>query len=225
MSLEPVDPALQAMIDAEPSFPVNAELEARLLSRLEVSIDAAVAAGAAGSLGARALLKKLGGGALLYLLGLGTGVVLQARFAPEAPVQPAPAVVAPAPKIEAPVPQPPLQREVIAPVGPPAPRPRPVPVVETPAPLPVATLEAERRLLEPARTAIGRGLPASALELLARHAAQFPAGQLAEEREALWIQALAQSSELEGARARAAAFEKSYPDSLFLPIVKRALTP
>lgn len=222
MKLEAVDPALQSLIDAEPLF-VNPELEARLLARLDGSIDAAVAAGAVGSFGAHSLLKKLGGGALLYLLGLGTGVLLQARFTPQAPVQPAP--VAPALKAEVPLPQLPKEVEKAAAPLAPAPRLRPAPVAAAPAAVPLSTLEAERRLLEPARTAIGRGLPASAIELLARHAAEFPSGQFAEERDALWIQALAQASDLDAARARAAAFEKRYPDSLFLPLVKRPLTP
>jgi hypothetical protein len=81
-------------------------------------------------------------------------------------------------------------------------------------------LAAERALLSVARAALGRGDAASALAAVARHARQFPDGQLLEERESLEVRALAAHGERAAARAAAFAFERRHPDSLFLPAVR-----
>ena len=212
MTIEPLPPELKALIHAEVRPAVDPALEARLLARLDASVrNAAAVSAVAGA----SLLAKVGGGALLFALGVGAGVLIHSRFFVAAPVPPIViTVVTPAapvaPAVE-------LEPRVAQPVKPVAPTPKPA--------VPVATLEAERRLLEPARTALGRGLHARAIELIRKHASQFPAGQLAEEREALWVETLAQAGDLDAARTRAQALEAKYPDSLFLAVVKRAVAP
>ncbi|AKV00021.1 hypothetical protein AKJ09_06684 [Labilithrix luteola] len=80
-------------------------------------------------------------------------------------------------------------------------------------------LAAERRLLAVARTALGRSNGADAMASCDEHARQFPKGELAEEREAIAIQALVQSQRVDEARARANRFRQSYPKSILLPAV------
>ena len=127
----------------------------------------AAAAGLAGSLLAKKIL--LVGVATAVGVGGGTAAYLEVRS--ERARSRAP-VVTPAP----PAP-------VARPVAPPAPEP---PRAEPP----LDTLGEERGLLDRARQDISRGLLAEAAALLERHAAEFPSGQLAEEREALFIRLL-----------------------------------
>jgi len=87
---------------------------------------------------------------------------------------------------------------------------------------PVRDLSAERALLDGARAALGRGDPAAAVVAAKTHEQRFPRGALAEEREALYVQALAQSGKVAEARARAAKFKQNYPDSMLLPAVTAA---
>ena len=58
---------------------------------------------------------------------------------------------------------------------------------------------------------------------LEEHARDFPAGQLAEEREALAIQALAQAGRKAEAAARGSAFRARWPTSVLTPVVDAAL--
>jgi hypothetical protein len=84
-------------------------------------------------------------------------------------------------------------------------------------------LRRERAVLEIARTALGRGDAASALDALARHAAEHPAGKLAEERDAMTIQALVSAGRKGEARERAEAFRQHHPRSFFLPSIDASL--
>jgi outer membrane protein assembly factor BamD (BamD/ComL family) len=84
-------------------------------------------------------------------------------------------------------------------------------------------LAAERKLVEMARTALTRGETDGALAALGRHVRQFPRGRLAEERESLYVQALAASGDSVQARARGKRFYRQYPHSLFAPVVEQAL--
>ena len=84
-------------------------------------------------------------------------------------------------------------------------------------------LAAERALLEVARTAVSRGQSEATLTALERHERRFPAGRLAEERDSLRVQALAQAGRGAEARERAARYRRDYPDSLLLPAVEAAL--
>jgi hypothetical protein len=84
-------------------------------------------------------------------------------------------------------------------------------------------LAAERRLIEMARTALAGGNSDGALVALHRHARVFPRGQLAEERDSLFVQALVAKGHFTLARQRALHFAQKYPHSLFQPVVEEAL--
>jgi hypothetical protein len=85
-----------------------------------------------------------------------------------------------------------------------------------------ADLSEERKILDDARAAFGRGDPDGAVAKARAHERRFPHGALSEERDALWVQALAQAGKSDEARARAAKFEQNYPESMLLPSVKAA---
>lgn len=113
----------------------------------------------------------------------------------------------------------PRVRVVESPKGAPPP---PVVVAEA-KPTSKSTLEAERTLLERARTALGRGQPQDARAALERHAQEFPEGQLREEREVLFIQMLVSSRAFEEAREKARRFKDAHPKSILLPTVDAVL--
>lgn len=77
----------------------------------------------------------------------------------------------------------------------------------------------ELRVLEPARVAVARGEFAKAMRPIAEHARRFKEGQLAEEREALRVKALAGLGRTDEARRAAAAFVARFPRSPLLPTV------
>jgi hypothetical protein len=85
------------------------------------------------------------------------------------------------------------------------------------------SLAAERALLDPARTALGRGDGESALDAVHKHETRFAAGKLAEEREAIAVQALVVLHRMDEARARATRFQQRYPGSVLAPSVAAAL--
>ncbi len=91
------------------------------------------------------------------------------------------------------------------------------------APAHSSQLSAERILLDEARAALAQGDPARAIDRLERHRRAFPAPLLAEERDAMWIQALVKAGRYDEARARAATFQKRSPDSLFTSVVDSAI--
>lgn len=136
---------------------------------------------------------------------------------PAAVVKPAPA---PAPAVEAhvPVPRPELAPEAAQPAAPPTVR-RVAPVV---ADAKDSQLEAERKLIEMARTALARGQSEGALAALRRHQRWFPRGELAEERDSLLVSALIATGQHGPAREQAARFHRRYPHSLFAPVVDQA---
>ncbi len=84
-------------------------------------------------------------------------------------------------------------------------------------------LSAERILLDEARAAIAQGDPARAIDRLERHRRTFPVPLLAEERDAMWVQALVKAGRYDEARAHASAFRKRSPDSLFSSVVDSAI--
>jgi hypothetical protein len=85
------------------------------------------------------------------------------------------------------------------------------------------TLAQERALLEIARTAFGRDDAQGTLDALDRHRNQFPDGKLAEERDALTVEALVEAGRTDEARARGRQFHLSYPNSIMRPAVDDAL--
>jgi hypothetical protein len=82
------------------------------------------------------------------------------------------------------------------------------------------TLEAERAVLDVGRTALGRGDGANALRAIDEHARTFPRGALAEEREAMAIQALRLLGRDAEARARLDRFRGRFPTSLIRPALE-----
>ncbi len=79
----------------------------------------------------------------------------------------------------------------------------------------------ERALLMRAQVALTRALASDALAALSEHRGRYPRGQLTEEREALWVQALAASHDARAASA-AEAFLARYPSSIFREAVEAA---
>jgi hypothetical protein len=84
-------------------------------------------------------------------------------------------------------------------------------------------LAADREALDVARVAELRGNHAAALEALEDHARRFPRSRLGQEREVLWIQALAGAGRRSEAAARATDFERRHPDSLLTSAVRAAV--
>ena len=85
------------------------------------------------------------------------------------------------------------------------------------APRGTSTIAEERGLVERARAALVRRDGVSALIALREHAQKFPKGQLAEERDALEVQALAVAGHTEDARTKARMFDARHPGSIFAP--------
>jgi hypothetical protein len=88
---------------------------------------------------------------------------------------------------------------------------------------PSSTLNAERLMVDVARSAYAKGDLDEALRSLARHATTYPEGALAEEREALAIRILVDAKHTSEARSRGQRFRTRYPKSLMLPAVEAAL--
>jgi len=84
-------------------------------------------------------------------------------------------------------------------------------------------MNAERAMLDEARTAFTKGDAAGCLRTLDLHRDRFPAGVLVEEREALAIRALSSLSRHAEASARADRFRANYPTSVMLPAVEAAV--
>jgi hypothetical protein len=85
------------------------------------------------------------------------------------------------------------------------------------------TPEAEEvLLLKTAQAAVARGAYSAALATLTECASRFPNGKKVEERELLFVEALAGSGRRDEAAARASAFEARFPGSIFLPAVRAA---
>ena len=84
-------------------------------------------------------------------------------------------------------------------------------------------LTRERELLDAARAALTHGRPDEAIAAAERHARQWPRGYLVEEREAVWIQALAASGRRAEASGRAARFRRAFPGSVLRPAVDAAV--
>jgi hypothetical protein len=74
-----------------------------------------------------------------------------------------------------------------------------------------------------ARGALARGEANEALAAAGRHASEYPAGSLVEEREAIAIKALVALGRRDEARARAVEMERRFPNGLMLRAVKSAV--
>ena len=243
--LEPLDPELAALFDRERSEhrqePMARE---EVLHRAERAIRLAALAPPPGDLALPPSLPApprglLGGASAKVLLGValaaafGGGVVVgRASASTPTPTSPSPSFVVTASRSESPSPSPseggPPSIEASAlPPAPPAPS---APSASSAGPRArpddtVSDLAREQELVDTARGALARGRAAEALAATERHSARFPNGALAEERDALAVQALALDGRIDEARLRASRFTARYPRSIFRPAVERAATP
>lgn len=87
----------------------------------------------------------------------------------------------------------------------------------------IPQLDAERALLDAARAALVSGDSDIALGALDRHVRTFAHPILAEERDALFVQALVRAGRYNEARTRAEAFRAHMPNSLFRPAVDASI--
>ncbi|HSO39738.1 MAG TPA: hypothetical protein VLT33_44735, partial [Labilithrix sp.] len=78
-----------------------------------------------------------------------------------------------------------------------------------------STLARESEIIETGRAALARGRAADALAAADEHRRLFARGRLSEEREELAIRALRAAGRSDEARARAKAFLKAYPSSIY----------
>ena len=239
--LKPLPADIQDLLRSAPRPVPPAGFEAAVLTRLEASLDAAPGGTPANSMGAggmtTATLSKMGTWGIpvsvfALLTGLAGGLLVGKNMAP--PVSPAPMVELPqrntlsVPEPPPGIIAPPVALEMPRPPSAPTPqRPRQASKVKAqPEPLRPErdlALADERGLIEIARTALARRDTARALEAIEDHANRFPRGQLVEERESLWVQALVNAGNVEGARRRATDFRRSFPESMLLPAVDAAL--
>jgi hypothetical protein len=249
--LEPLPADIASLFEAERRAPpISAAREVRLLARVEAAVGigggaaddagastAEAASGGTGTATAGGSAAALGGAPMLgkVLLGLalvGAGVIggaVHVNRSGGAPSQarPHPSRAAAAPRIEpAPVTPPPPAPTVLPSVVKSSPplrsSSRHAPTPSPPAPSP-ADLAAESALLERARVALARADAPAALDGVSRHLQRFPAGLLAEEREAVWIQALVLAGDRESATRRARQFERRFPSSVQSDAVAQAL--
>jgi hypothetical protein len=91
------------------------------------------------------------------------------------------------------------------------------------APKHVTDLEVERSLLDTARSALAAGRADDVFLAAAEHQRRFPDGILAEEREALVVNALVATVRYEEARERAERFVRRFPNSMLRPAVESAV--
>jgi hypothetical protein len=241
--LAPLDPELRALIDHERTRPgIPDAALARMRDRLGAAIPGVPAFATPTPprrWRARGWLRALPVAAVGLALGGVVGALVHARLAPPPPAPPPPLPYYPEPLIiNMPIPLPvPIFLLVTTP-APVLPTPRPIaPIVPRAPSTPTATptppaapgpghdtnLAAERALLDTARTALARRDLGAGLDALARHGDLYADGQLAEERDSLWIQALIAADKPDAARARAAKFREQFPHSLLLPVVEAAL--
>ncbi len=162
------------------------------------------------------VVAALGGGAVVGYRALG-------RAAPATIAAPAPSAVSPPP---APPPEPivPSSAPVLAPREQ---RPRPMAFVADASSHrpPASRLAAEGRVVLEARQALRDGQPDETLRRLEAARVEFGDGALAQEREALMIEALARVGRRDEAHARAAAFLRAHPESPHAAAVRSFAAP
>jgi hypothetical protein len=229
---EPLPPLPQAAEEvlraAVAPEPTRAQTE-RLLERLRTSAMAAPPVptqpgpGSAASAAAGGGLKLVAVAGAALLTGIGGGIALDRAVLPRE--APAPLIVEKVRWVERPAleAQPLPAAPSSAPVVPPRPAPAKATAQSEPAGAVDVQLARERELVDTARSAMLRDNADGAIAALQAHATEFPQGRLSEERESLWVQALAQRGDLDEARRRAVAFHRQFPRSLLGATVDAAL--
>lgn len=222
-------PDIERLLEAERHAPdPSAETRARVHRKVEISVGLAAATTAAAAaahastsaatsaaaktaaIAGKSLLAKLLIGAAVSATVVGGGVYLATQK--KTPIFAAPQPVESETTHEAH--RAPLEPHLTVPSLPPPHRPPPH----------QAPFMIEQSLVEQARAAMAAGAPGRALMLLQQHERQFPAGQLAEARESLAIQALVADGHRDLAHQRATEFRRRYPHSLFQPAVDASLS-
>jgi hypothetical protein len=213
--LEAMPKEIEQLLESErPLVAPPAGAQAAVLATLTTTLLATpaaaggTAAGGAHTMGllGKLLASRLVSSAVIFALGGAAGAGVHALARPAA--APARQEVPPSPTPALPTPR---ADEAPAKATPPSAEPR------------RETLAAERRLLETARAAVSRGQSGAAIEALEQHAQQYAKGLLAEEREALWVHALVGARRFTEARTKAAQFERTFPGSMLLPMVKASI--
>ncbi|MFO0560068.1 MAG: hypothetical protein U0269_18785 [Polyangiales bacterium] len=90
---------------------------------------------------------------------------------------------------------------------------------------PDLSLRAERELIETAQSALARRQWRDAMGACEVHLRRFARAQLVEEREAIWVQALAGQGRTAEAWARAESFRRRFATSMLRSVVDRAAPP
>ncbi|MBK7860705.1 MAG: hypothetical protein IPJ65_19300 [Archangiaceae bacterium] len=230
--LPPLPDDLRRMLAELPGEAPSADVEARMFAAIGAAL-APTAAATATAAGAKAGASASGASAV----GAGVAKYVVAAFiagavaggGAHAVLAPTPVRVVTAPLPIAVAPEPAVAREPVIEPPPPPTAPAPEaprrvkrePKVEAAAPAP-GHLGEERRLLDAARTALREGKPDRALTVLEQHLQGFERGELAEEREAMRVQALMSLQRVAEARLLAAEFRARYPGSMFLPVIDEA---
>jgi hypothetical protein len=239
----PLEPHIAALLEAERSRPDDPEAIARLCARVALTTQLPSAGRGGHGDGGGGALPSAGGtaagvvpakiaGLLLgaFAAGVGVGAMGHATLSRPAPVV-VTAPVAPASASSTtwptPVAEPAASLSATTLAASAASTPSPAAPPPTRGARTVGhdrdtSLALERAWIEQARMALARGSPGDALAALDAHARSFPAGRLAEEREALAIQALSAAGRADEAAARARSFRQRWPGSVFLPLVDRA---
>ena len=229
---DPNHESLRAFLDAEKSRPdPSPEVQQRTMSRLTATLGlgAGLGHGPASPVHghARVLARGAGRTWATFLVGAAVGATVYGTVA-RLRQDPGPPTLPPS------LPAPPAPAPLSVPELPPPVETAPRPMVTAPVAgrspgEPAAgrgkdaRLAAERNLIEIARTALARGRLDGALAPLNRHARRFAKGQLAEERDSLYVQVLVAKGDLAQARERATRFRRQHPSSLFQPAVDQAL--
>lgn len=224
--LEPIDPELRALLSAERDNEAPPDALARSWQKVATSIGPGGGSNGGGSTGALPSMGRVPIALASFLAGGVTGAILYATLTRT----PAPVVarVEPVTITSAVAPQP-----SIAPISPIIPAVSATPTTPpsaTTKPITTATaalvdqLEQERAQLDLARTRLAAGDGVGALAAVATHERSFAHPQLAEEREAIAVQALALQHQDAEARKRAQRFHTTWPNSLFAPVVDAAIS-
>lgn len=235
----PIDAELRSLLDdarsrdaLDPAFEEPAR--ERVLGRVEQVLDRAPGA-ARGGFGLRsgvmavsvALIAALAGG---KILGGDAGDSSDARAPVASAIAPQVAIARPGAPPTAPAPAQPQGDAV------PLMRIDELPSPPTPAPARSSRIDSSRgsapsgtdlaeeyRLVDGARAKVAAKDYTGALQSVREHEKRFPSGQLNQERESLYIQALVETGRIPEARERAERFRTRFPSGLLLPTVARAI--
>lgn len=238
--LDPLDHELAHLFEAEARFPDEpAERRARVWGRIAAQTALVMPEGGSCGTPSRTSIASASATKLVtiataaFLAGgvFGASVYHSLRRDPEPLIieVPAPAPVIEPLTMEQPTSEP-IESEpnIAQPTEPSRParastREEPTPMARSEIETTESQLARERAVIDVARTAIARGNASSALSAIDRHAAEFPRGQLTEEREGLRIIALVQAGQRDEALRRASQFRSRYPRSLLHSAIESAI--